>query len=427
MTATRIIVAGATTAITRRTAFRKAFLAPWHELVREIWLYSLALAQAETEVTIHHGVLVINHEHLIVTGLRDNLPEFTWRLHHDVSCAINALLARERYDSPRDMWDGREPHYMRLLDEGAQASHLVYQHLNCVAAGLVDRPEHMPDFAFDFGLWKTGGIEVRRPDVYFSEDRPETLRLHVSPPPLLYRAFGGTVERLVYHMHRSSESALQSMRRARKRPVAGVKKIKRLHPWNEPRTLRESGGRRKPTFRIGGRGILGLAEEIACVLEVRDFRTRYRRSFDAWRTSDRAAAFPFGTYQMRVVHRAAAEPRPLPDAIVAMPGPSLADVIAELEREPVERDDLVGETATLLDDVRAAFTEEAADIIATDAVSLDDEPVRVSFGSDDEEKRPVIVVRHRFDRRADDERARRIIVLRDRRRGRARHGNDPPE
>jgi hypothetical protein len=77
MTATRIIVAGATTAITRRTAFRKAFLAPWHELVREIWLYSLALAQAETEVAIHHGVLVINHEHLIVTGLRDNLPEFT--------------------------------------------------------------------------------------------------------------------------------------------------------------------------------------------------------------------------------------------------------------------------------------------------------------------------------------------------------------
>jgi hypothetical protein len=102
-------------------------------------------------------------------------------------------------------------------------------------------------------------------------------------------------------------------------------------------------------------------------------------------------------------------------------------VIAELEREPVERDDLFGETATLLDDVRAAFTEEAADIIETDAVSLDDEPVRVSFGSDDEEKRPVIVVRHRFDRRADDERARRIIVLRDRRRGRARHGNDPPE
>jgi hypothetical protein len=227
--------------------------------------------------------------------------------------------------------------------------------------------------------------------------------------------------------NRSSESALQSMRRARARPVAGVKKIQRLHPWNEPRTLRESGGKRKPTFRIGARGILGLDEEIACALEVRDSRMRYRGSFEAWRAGDRAAAFPFGTYQMRVVHRAAAEPRPLPDAIVAMPGPSLADVIAELEREPVTGDDVFAETASLLDDLRDAFADEAADIVEIDAVSLDDVPVRVSVESDDDEKRPVIVVRYRFERQADDERARRIIVLRDRRRGRPPRGNDPPE
>jgi hypothetical protein len=211
--------------------------------------------------------------------------------------------------------------------------------------------DSLPVFAFDFGLLKTGSLEVRRLDVYFSEDRPEILRLQVSPPPLLsrvrrrYRATRLSLER-------SSESALPSMRRARARPVAGAKKIQRLHPWNEPRTLRESGGKRKPTSRIGARGILGLDEEIAYALEVRDFRMRYRSSFEARRAGDRAAAFPFGTYQMRVVHRAAAETRPLPDAIVAMPGPSLADVIAELEREPVARDDLFAETVTLLDDVR---------------------------------------------------------------------------
>jgi putative transposase len=425
MTATGIVVAGATTAITRRTAFRKPFLAPWHERVRDIWLYALALAQAETEVAIHHGVLVINHEHLIVTALRDNLPEFTWRLHHDVSCAINQLLARERYDAPHEMWDGREPHYMRLLDEGAQASHLIYQHLNCVAAGLVDRPEHMPDFAFDFGLWKTGVLEVRRPDVYFSEHRPETLRLCVSPPPVLYRAFGGDLERLVYHMERSSESALQSMRRARTRPVVGVKKIRRLHPWNEPRTLRESGGKRKPSFRIGARGVLGLDEEIACAREVRDFRMRYRRSFEARRAGDHAATFPFGTYQMRALHGAPTESSPALDAIVAMPGPSLADVIAELERAPVTRDDALARTTSLLDEVRDAFAEDAAEIVEHDAVGLDDELPRTSGESEDGDERTV-VVRHRFGRSDDDENARRIIVLRDSRRGRPRRGNDPP-
>jgi hypothetical protein len=33
---------------------------------------------------------------------------------------------------------------MRLLDAPAQATQLAYERNNCVAAGLVDRPEHMP-------------------------------------------------------------------------------------------------------------------------------------------------------------------------------------------------------------------------------------------------------------------------------------------
>jgi hypothetical protein len=42
---TWVVASGGITAITRRTILRKAFLAPWHELVREIWLYALALAR----------------------------------------------------------------------------------------------------------------------------------------------------------------------------------------------------------------------------------------------------------------------------------------------------------------------------------------------------------------------------------------------
>jgi hypothetical protein len=173
--------------------------------------------------------------------------------------------------------------------------------------------------------------------------------------------------------------------------------------------------------------VLGLDEEIACALEVRDFRTRYRRSFEAWRTGDRAAAFPFGTYQMRVLHRGSADSVPLPDAIVAMPGPSLADVMAELGRGPVTRDEVFADTASLLDEVRDAFAEEADEIVVHDTLSLDDDPPPASVDSDEGDKRSVIVVRHRFSRRSDEEPARRVVVLRDRRRGRPRHGNDPPE
>jgi hypothetical protein len=437
VSANRILVAGATTSTVRRTTVRKAFLAPWHPMVRDIWLYALADAQRKCDVAIHHGILVLNHEHLNVTPSRDNLPEFMHRVHHDVSCALSTLLSNHRYDSAHELWDGREPHYMRLLDEGAQMSQLVYEHLNCVAAGLVERPEHMPDFTFDFDLWKTGALEVERPAVFFGKERPERLRLEVTPPPLLYRAFGGDLERLVYHMGRVAESAMKRIRGARKRPVIGVKKVLRLHPWNEPRTLRETGGAVKPTFRVGARGILAMESEIACALEVRAHRARYRQAFAARRRGDAAVAFPFGTYQMRVVHRAPVETSPMPDAIVAMPGPLLCDVKAELERSRAPREQTLVATRALLDEVSGAFAHEAVEIERHNAVAFDDVPIPGSSKPDTTEdpdgtEPHSVIVRHRFGKRnpVDKSEARRIVVLRDRRRGRPssnRRGNDPPE
>ena len=67
--------------MTRRSTMRRAFLAPWHSLVKDVWLYSLAYARREKSVAVHHGTLVINHEHATVTPERDNLPQFTELLH----------------------------------------------------------------------------------------------------------------------------------------------------------------------------------------------------------------------------------------------------------------------------------------------------------------------------------------------------------
>ena len=52
----RIVVDGATTAISRRTTLRKAFLGPWHPMVQQIWLYALAYAQRKCDVAVHHTV-----------------------------------------------------------------------------------------------------------------------------------------------------------------------------------------------------------------------------------------------------------------------------------------------------------------------------------------------------------------------------------
>src|SRR5690606_14626778 len=233
-----IIVRGATTAITRRTNGRKAMLGGWHPLVQQIWLYALADAQRHEKVAIHHACLVVNHEHLSVTGEEDNLPRFMHRVHSDVSKAINELLEDEGYDAPGQLFDGRKPHMMRLVDPAAQASHLVYEYLNSCAAGLVARPEDMPGTVIEWGMWKSGGIDVVKPPVYYGDRRPDRLPVELSAVPDLYGQFGGHMDALVHHMRKLSEHGLEAIQRARTRPVLGAAAVKKIHPWSEPKTPR---------------------------------------------------------------------------------------------------------------------------------------------------------------------------------------------
>jgi putative transposase len=330
VSSTRIVVPGATTAITRRATLRKAFLAPWHAMVEQSWLYALADAQRVLGFQVHHGVRVVSHHHLSITLGADNLGEVLRRFHHDVSCAINTLLAHERYDAPRNIFDGREAHCMRLLDASAQASHLTYEYLNPVAAGLVAQPDHMPGTALDWGHWKSGGLVVRRPDVYFSDQRPEELRLELSPPPLLMQAFDGDLDGLVHHMRRLSDHGCRALRDSRRgRAPLGAQRLVRMHPWNEPKTLAEPGGRVVPSFKVGTTGLMGRRTRCEAAREVRGFRIAHEHARRSRLAGNNAAEFPYGTYAMRRFHGVpVAEPHS--EAIVARPGPTLNDVLAAI-------------------------------------------------------------------------------------------------
>ena len=50
----RIVVRGGTIAVDRRTTLRKAFLAPWHPMVQQIFLYALADAQRNVVIRIRN-------------------------------------------------------------------------------------------------------------------------------------------------------------------------------------------------------------------------------------------------------------------------------------------------------------------------------------------------------------------------------------
>ena len=385
MTSPRIVVPGATTAITRRTTLRKAFLAPWDDRVTQIYNYALADAQRRTDVAIHHAIPVVTHHHLSVTPERSNLPRFLQLLHHDVSCALNTLLANERYDQPGEVFDDRSTHTMRLVDAPAQASTLQYEYLNCAAAGLVTRPEHMPGYTFNLDLWKKGYLDVRRPDVYFGSNRPEVIRLQVTPPPMLLLAFNGDMDKLVYWMQRMAEEGLRDLRAASKgRTPLGARKLRRMHPWSEPRTLRETRGRRIPTFRIGARDITGRDLHIQGATEVRQFRRGHGVAMYARAGGDLGAVFPFGTYQMHQLHGApVAEAPRAGEALLTCPGPLMRDVLSLLDQERQARS--AGEPTPARDPVamceavRGAFREEAAQVceLASEAMDFGRPPVRL--------------------------------------------------
>jgi len=256
-----IYVRGATTAITRRTTLRKAFLAPWHELVEQSWLYSLGDAQQHTGVAIHGSNVVIDHHHTEVTAPDGPaLVEFTRRVHVDMSKAINTLLSELRYDAPGEVWDDRPPHRMRLVDAAAQISHHVYGQLNSTAAGLVARPDQMPMTALSQRHWKGGPLVIDRPPVMFDpRTRPAQVEVWVSPEPLAFELFDGELDALIHHLDRLCERGWRRIRDARRgrRPM-GAKAVRRIHPWNEPRTLRETRGQPVRTFKVGARGIVGV-------------------------------------------------------------------------------------------------------------------------------------------------------------------------
>jgi len=420
-----IVVSGATTALVRRTTLRKAFLAPWHPLVSDCWLYSLAYAQLKTDVAVHYSTLVINHHHTDVTPSHANLPEFTQLFHRDLSCALHALLCREGYDAPRELFDDRDTHRCRLLDAPAQAGRLIYDHLNPVTAGLVQRPDQMPQQTLDFRRWKSGYIEVQRPPVYFSKRRPERLRLRLEPPPLLLLEFGGDLDRLIHHMERLAEDGIRAVRRVRRRPAMGAATVRQIHPWSEPWTMRESGPSPNRTFQIGARGFAARDHRIAAARETRWFRARHAETRVA-RRSGRSDRFPYGTYAARVHHGAPTELEPHPGAIVSATGPLLRDVRALSERASVDRQ----RGFAVLDEVRQAVVEEAADLVADANLSPPDPPDGIPGKlSTESRSRAGPKVRHRLDGPNAQE-SRRLVVLRDTRRRQPqpnpRRGADPP-
>ena len=304
---------------------RKAALGHWDPRVEQGWLYNLAEASTALDIDVHLTALVVNHHHTTVGSKHGNISEFTHRLHQPMSCFVNTLLQKRGFDAMDRVWNGDRPHRMRLLDAEAMMTQLIYERLQAVAAGLVDRPEDMPGFVFDWAMWRPGCIvRVDAPeDLYFDlRFRPKSHDLNFCPPNVLLAFFDWDIERLIFHMRKLEAVAIKRILRSRKRPCRGAAAVLKIHPFDEPRTRRTTRGGMVPSFRIGARGIVGRETRILSSMETTAFRKEHREASRDFRQGNRERVFPYGTDKMAKLFSVRVEAEPKPGAILMAPGPS---------------------------------------------------------------------------------------------------------
>jgi hypothetical protein len=352
----RLITEHACVALTRRTSFRKAFLAPWAKAssarfagpnrasgttprwdeVGQIFAYAAALAQRATKIDWHQLVLNVTHHHTLATPRDRELAEATRVLHRTTSCALNWLLRERRFDAPGSVWDKRQTSWTTLVDVEAVLGRTIYDDVNCVAAGWVTHPlDVRPGHHLGFDWWKAGGLVVPKPENdWFSKKLPKELELRLTPPIALVREYDGDLDAIVVHLTELRSERCAQLAKARLGPVRGVAKMSDVHPWDEPDT--ETSGGPVRTFAVGRQGDEGDALREQCQNEVYGHRHAHAARIARWKDGDRTSPFPAGTLRG---HTFLGMPLDVPafGAVLGAPHPSREEVEAELAEKRARR------------------------------------------------------------------------------------------
>lgn len=368
VTAPRPAIPFATEALTRRTNFRKAALGHWDPRVQQGWLYNLGYAAQQLDFDVHQTNLVVNHHHTSITPHLANIAAIEHQLHQPMSCFVNKLLQKRGFDAMDTVWDGQQPHRLRLGDVEASISNSIYERVQAVAAGLVDRPEDMPGFVFDYAMWRPGCVvEVDAvKNAYFDlRYRPKSVEIDFIPDPRALALFNWDVQKLIYWMRRLERYSIRKILSARKRPCRGAGAVLRIHPFDEPRTRRETRGGTVPTFRFGAQGMVRRETRITASMETTQFRNDYAACSRDFRSGNRERVFPYGTDKMVRAYSARCEAEPRDEALLFRPGKSRQELEAEHHdlAELSERARTVIENVMQAIDAEAPFLEEFAEAV----------------------------------------------------------------
>ena len=289
MSLPRPVIAGETVMITRRCSQRQFLLRPSSK-VNAIVGYCLAVAAQRYGVQVHAFCVLSNHLHLVVTDVEGRRPEFCHWLFEFTAKCLNAHWGRWE-----DLWASEPPSVVRLVDAEAQLGKAVYTLTNAVAAGLVTEHHHWP------GLVSLPGrigrvLGYRRPKGFFRAKGalPEEAALAVSPLPAFAHLPQERYAALLSEAVAAREAELAIKHRAEGRGVLGRRGVLRQSAFDTPSPAEP---RRQLSPRVAGGNKWARIEALQ---RLRDFVTGYRDAWRRWRTGERGAVFPFGTYGLRL-------------------------------------------------------------------------------------------------------------------------------
>jgi putative transposase len=290
MSATRRLIAGATYLVTRRCTQRQMMLRPSVE-TNQVFLYCLAVAAERAGIELHAFVVMSNHWHAVLTDPEARLPEFLQMLHRLVASCMNASLGRTE-----NFWAAEHASVVALESADDVLDKIAYVITNPTAAGLVRSPEEWPGVI----TTRLGERHIATmPEVYFRRHGatlPERAHLDCSVPPVLRELDAETLDRRLRALVARNVRQARSRVRKEGRTFLGADGARTMSPWRTAATP-EPLRRRRPTLAARD-----PHDRKAAIARLRAFRSTYRAALSRWKSGDRFARFPEGTYLMRVLH-----------------------------------------------------------------------------------------------------------------------------
>jgi len=303
MTQPRIVIPGATLAVSRRTTHRHFLLHPDEaRQMEQMYWYCLAYAAELHGILVHAACLMSTHTHEVITDVRGEYPKFFETFHRNLAMCTKACRGW-----PEEVFNKRSTGVHALVSPEAIVESIAYLIANPVDAGAVRYAKDWPGAHTLPGHVGTRVIRVKRPKHYFNPQNshwPEALELRLEMPAALDIDYGPELarERIAERVRDKQHQAWNQAKRTG-RSFIGPRRVLRL-PHTKRAGSYEAFGSLSPQFAAAG----NRTAAAEAVQRVRAFRAQYARAFRAWTAGDRNACFPMGTWWMRVCHGARCGP-----------------------------------------------------------------------------------------------------------------------